>query len=49
MESLQQAAEPGTGLELAVARRVVELYGGQIWTESKPGQGSAVLFTLPQA
>jgi len=46
---LQETREPGTGLELAIARGVVELYGGQIWIESEPGKGSTIFFTLPQA
>jgi signal transduction histidine kinase len=44
-----QARKPGTGLELAISRGVVELYGGRIWAKSVPGKGSAVFFTLPQA
>ena len=43
----ERSAYPGTGIGLAMTRKIIEYFGGRIWLDTTYTEGSRFLFTLP--
>ncbi|WP_080876090.1 sensor histidine kinase [Oceanobacillus timonensis] len=45
-DTSRNSATGGSGLGLSIVRKIIQEHGGEIWAESKPGQGTSIYFTL---
>ena len=43
-----RSSYPGNGIGLSAVKQIVQRHGGNVWLESKPGEGTSVIFTLPR-
>ena len=48
-ERLNGKQFPGSGLGLTLAKKIIDQHGGDIWADSRPGQGTTISFRLPPA
>jgi signal transduction histidine kinase len=45
-DASRNSKKGGSGLGLAISKKIIEDHSGRIWAESRPGQGTTVIFTL---